>query len=48
MIGHGGLLKAFSLARLIKALGMSRGFTTRHAQMAGDMGFSMQFNAKTK
>ena len=26
---------------------MSRGFTPRHAQMAGDLGFAMQFNAET-
>ena len=26
---------------------MSRGSTPRHAQMAGDMGFAVQFNAET-
>ena len=26
---------------------MSRGFTPRHAQTAGDSGFAMRFNAKT-
>ena len=33
-----------SLARL-GVLGMPRGFTPRHAQMAGDLGFAVQFNA---
>ena len=39
MIGHGGLLPDF--------LGMSRGFTLRHAQTIEDFGFDMQFNAET-
>ena len=26
---------------------MSRGFTPRHAEMVGDLGFAMQFNAET-
>ena len=39
MIGHGGSLP--------DALGMSRGFTLRHAQTIGDLGFDMQFNAET-
>ena len=26
---------------------MSRGFTPRHAQSAGDLGFAMEFNAET-
>ena len=39
MIGHGGLLP--------DVLGMSRGFTLRHAQMIPDLGFDMQFNAET-
>ena len=26
---------------------MSRGFTPRHAQTAGDLGFAMEFNAET-
>ena len=47
MKGHGGLLRAFSLACLIRVLGMSRGSTPRHAQMAGDLGFTVQFNAET-
>ena len=45
MIGHGGLLRAFSVARL---MGMSRGSTPRHAQMAGDLGFAVQFNSNSK
>ena len=40
VIGHGGLLRTFSFARV---LGMSRGSTPRHAQTAGDFGFAMQF-----
>ena len=28
-------------------LGMSRGFTLRHAQTIEDLGFDMQFNAQT-
>ena len=39
MIGHGGLLP--------DVLGMSRGFTLRHAQMIQDLDFDMQFNAET-
>ena len=39
MIGHGGLLPV--------VLGMSRGFTLRHAQTIEDLGFDMQFNAET-
>ena len=39
MIGHGGLLP--------NVLGMSRGFTLRHAQAIEDLGFDMQFNAGT-
>ena len=27
---------------------MSRGYTPRHAQMAGDLGFAVQFNAETR
>ena len=27
---------------------MSREFTPRHAQMAGDLGFTVQFNAETQ
>ena len=38
VIGHGGLLP--------DVLGMSRGFTLRHAQTIKDLGFDMQFNAK--
>ena len=39
MIGHGGLLRAFSFARPIRGLGMSRGYTPRHA-----LSFAVQFN----
>ena len=39
MIGHSGLLP--------DVLGMSRGFTLRHAQTIEDLGFDIQFNAKT-
>ena len=39
MIGHGGLLPY--------VLGMSRGFTLRHAQTIEDMCFHMQFDAET-
>ena len=39
MIAHGGLLP--------DVLGMSRGFTLRHAQTIEDLGFDMQFNAET-
>ena len=45
MIGHGGLLRAFSFARPIRVLGMSRGSTPRHAQTASDLGFAVQLNA---
>ena len=41
MIGHGGLLRAFSFAR---RLGMSGGISPRHAQTAGDLSFAVQFN----
>ena len=47
MIGHGGLLRAFFFARPIRVLGMSRGSTPRHAQKAGDLGFTVQFIAET-
>ena len=52
MIGHGGLLRAFSFARPIRGsghLGMSRGSTPRprHAHTAGDLVFAVQFNAET-
>ena len=40
MIGHGGLLP--------DVLGISRGFTLRHAQTIKDLGFDMQFNAETR
>ena len=40
MIGHGGLLP--------DVLGMSRGFTLRHAQTIKDLGLDMQFNAETR
>ena len=46
MTGHGGLLRAFSFARLIRGSG-HRGSTPRHAQTAGDLGFTVQFNAET-
>ena len=38
MIGHGGLLS--------DVLGVSRGFTLRHAQTIQDLGFDMQFIAQ--
>ena len=47
MIGHGGLLGAFSFIRPIRGLGMSRGSTPRHARMVGDLVFAMQFIAET-
>ena len=43
VIGHGGLLRAFSFARPI----MFRGYTPRHAQTTGDLSFPVQFNAET-
>ena len=39
VIGHDGLLP--------DVLGMSRGFTLRHAETIKDLGFDMQFNAET-
>ena len=39
MIGHGGLLRAFSFSRPIRG--------SVHAKTAGDLGFAMQFNAET-
>ena len=47
MIGHSGLLRAFFFDRPIRVLGMSRGSTSRHAQMAEDLNFAVQFNAET-
>ena len=47
MIGHDGLLRAFSFARPIRVMGMSRGSIPRHAQTAGDLGFAVQFKAET-
>ena len=47
VIGHGWLLRAFSFARPIDVLGMSRGYTPRHAQTAGDLSFAVQFNDET-
>ena len=45
MIGHGGLLRAFSFARpILGVLGMTRGYTPRHAQTTGDLSFAVQFN----
>ena len=35
-----GLLRAFFFACPVRGLGMSMGFTLRHAQMAGDLGFA--------
>ena len=32
---------------LTNSLGMSKGFTLRHAQTIEDLGFDMQFNAAT-
>ena len=47
MIGHGGLLRAFSFLARSGVLGMSRGSTPRHAQTAKDLGFAVHFNAET-
>ena len=47
MIGHCGLLRAFSSIARWGVLGMSRGSIPRHAQAAGDLCFAMQFNAET-
>ena len=47
MIGHGGLLRAFSFTRPIKGSGDVKGSTPRHAQTPGDLGFAVQFNAET-
>ena len=47
MIGHGGLLIVFSFALPIKVLGMSRESTPTHAQTAGYLGFTVQFDAET-
>ena len=38
MIGHGGLF--FSFTRSQGVLGLSRGFTPRHTQIVGDLGFA--------
>ena len=46
MIGHGGILRAFSFACPIKG-SVHRGSTPRHAQTAGDLGFAVQFYAET-
>ena len=37
IIGHGGLWRAFSFARPIRVLGISRGSTPRHAQTAREI-----------
>ena len=42
-----GLLRAFSFTYPVRGLGMSMEFTLRHAKMAGDLGFAMQFYAET-
>ena len=47
MIGHGGLLRAFSFARPIRGSGHVKGYTTRHAQTARDLSFAVQFNDET-
>ena len=47
MIGHGGLLRAFSFARPIRGSGHVYGISPRHAQTAGDLVFAVQFNAET-
>ena len=44
MIGHGGLLRAFSFARPIRCSGHVQGI---YPQMAEDLGFAVQFNAET-
>ena len=46
LIGHGGLLRTISLARPIR--GSGKGIYHRHAKTAGDLGFSVQFNAETR
>ena len=40
------ILRAFSFARPKKGSGVE-GIYPRHAQMAGDLGFDMQFNVET-
>ena len=52
VIGHGGLLRAFSFARPIRGSGTEhvyryRGSTPRHVQTSGDLSFAVQFNAET-
>ena len=47
VIGHGGLLRAFSIARPIRGSGLARGSTPINAKTAGDLGFAVQFNAET-
>ena len=46
VIGHGGLLREFSLARSIRGSGHVWGIYPRYAQTAGDLGFAVQFNAR--
>ena len=44
MIGHGGLLRAFSFARPIRGSGHVYGI---YPQTTGDLGFAVQFNAES-
>ena len=44
MIGHGGLLRAFSFAPPIRSSGYVWGI---YPQTAGDLSFAVQFNAET-
>ena len=40
-------MRAFSFARRIRVLGMSRGSPPRYAQMAGGLGFAVKLNDET-
>ena len=44
MIGHGGLLRAFSFARPIRSSGHVQGI---YPQTCPDLSFAVQFNAET-
>ena len=44
---HGGLLRVFYFTLPIRGLGMPKGFTPRHAQTAGDLGFNVKLIAET-
>ena len=47
MIGHGGFWRVVSSTCQIRGSGISRGFTTRRAELVGDLGFGRKFNAET-